>query len=113
MYLQSLVEHKYVIAVPESCDGSYSNASGLLSSPSYPGSYPNNAECIYIISQPEGSFINITVMNIDVTCNDLGSDNLEMRDGMFENSPLMASFCGDGSGVPSFLQTTQNYARIR
>ena len=41
------------------------------------------------------------------------SDYFDLRDGIFEDSPLIGKFCGNGSKVPTFMQTTQNHLRIR
>ena len=47
---------------------------------------------------------------MDIDCQ---SDYIELRDGNSEDSPLMGTFCGNGSNVPDFMQTTQNNFRIR
>ena len=59
--------------------------------------------------------VNLTILLIDIDCQETGtiSDVLEFRDGMFENSPIIARICGTGSNVNSSIQTTQNYMRIR
>ena len=95
------------------CGGTYSNASGVLSSPSYPNAYPEWAECIYLISQPNGTYVNISFLTMDIDCQGTASDFIEMRDGSSQDSPLMGMFCGNGSNVPAFMQTTQNHLRIR
>ena len=97
------------------CVGEYTNASGILTSPSYPKLYPHLADCSYFISQPIGTFVNISFITLDVNCQKThsSSDYIEMRDGNSGVSPLMGRFCGDGSNVPEFMQTTQNHLRIR
>ena len=98
------------------CGGSYSNESGVLSSPSYPNAYPEVADCLYLISQPTGTYVNISFLTMDIDCQGLTtltSDYIEMRDGSSHDSPLMGRFCGNGSNVPTFMQTTQNHLRIR
>jgi len=92
------------------CGGTYSNASGFLSSPSFPNSYPELADCIYLISQPNGTFLNISFITIDIDCQGTPSDYIELRDGNSEESPLMGKFCGNSS---TSLTTTQNHLRIR
>ena len=98
-----------------SCGGNFSNASGTLTSPLHPESYPDRALCTYIISQPEGTYINVSLISMDIKCVDNipTSDFIEVRDGMSEESPLMGRFCGNGSSFPLLMQTTQNYLRIR
>ena len=97
------------------CGGKYSKANGILTSPLHPDPYPGMANCIYLISQPNGTYVNISFLNMDIVCQDLalGSDYIEMWDGISEDSPLMGKFCGNGSDVPTFMQTTQSSLRIR
>ena len=76
------------------------------------------ADCVYLISQPNGTYVNISFLSMDIDCqkvqtsDGLKADYIEMRDGNSEDSPLMARFCGNGSKVPEFMQT-QNHLRIR
>ena len=96
-------------------NGSYSNSGGILISPSYPNAYPPGLDCIYLISQPNGTIVNLTIMFMDIDCQEIGtlSDNFEMRDGMSGESPLMGIICGNRSTVPASIQTTQKYLWIR
>ena len=84
-------------------------------SPSYPNSYPPARDCNYIISQPNGTVVYITVIIMDIICQDLspGSDYIEFRDGMSQDSPLIGRFCGNGKNIPASMQTTQNHLGIR
>ena len=95
------------------CGGNYSNASGVLTSPSYPNAYPELAGCVYLISQPNGTYVKISFITMDIDCQGNPSDYIELRDGNYEQSPLINQFCGNGSNVPDFIQTTQNHLRIR
>ena len=103
------------IALFTNCGGNYTNASGVLTSPSYPNPYPHMADCIYLISQPNGTHVNISFISMDVNCQKTHSshDYIEMRDGNSEDSPVMGRFCGNGSKVPASMQTTQSHLRIR
>ena len=102
-----------------SCGGSFSNSSGILTSPSHPNKYPELADCVYLISQPNGTYVNISFLNMDIDCQEvltsegLTPDYIEMRDGNSKDSPLMGRFCGNGSDVPDFMQTSQNHLKIR
>ena len=98
-----------------SCGGSFLNSSGILTSPSHPNKYPELADCVYLITQPNGTYVNISFLNMDIDCQEMysQSDYIEMRDGNSEDSPLMGRFCGNGSNVPDIIQTTQNHLRIR
>ena len=95
------------------CGGYYSNASGVLASPSHPNPYPDLAGCVYLITQPNGSYVNISFLSMDIDCQGTPSDYIEMRDGNSEDSQLIARLCGNGSNIPNFIQTSQNHLRIR
>ena len=95
------------------CGGPTLNSSGVLYSPLHPNPYPELAECVYLISQPNGTYVNMSFLSMDIDCQGTPSDYIEMRDGNYEDSPLMVKFCGNGSYVPDFMQTTQNHLRIR
>ena len=94
------------------CGGNFTG-SGIITSPSYPNQYPHNADCIFVISQPIGTYIELNILNIDISCLDIGPDYLEIRDGLLENSPLIGIFCGDTETVPGSVDSTQNHMRIR
>ena len=103
------------IALFTDCGGTYINASGILTSPTYPNPYPHLADCIYLISQPVGTYVNISFITMDVNCQESysTSDNIEFRDGNSKDAPVMGRFCGNGRYVPSSMQTTQNHLRMR
>ena len=98
------------------CGGHYSDYRGSLSSPYHPNLYRPNEDCIYLISQPDGTYVNITIIMMDIDCQEMygtESDFIEMRDGISEDSPLMGRFCGNQSHIPTTLQTNQNHLWIR
>ena len=97
------------------CGGEFSNGSGFLVSPLYPNHYPILADCVYLISQPIGSFISIYPLQIDIDCEELGvlSDFIEIRDGKTKTSPLIGKFCGKDPQIPAKLTSSQNHMRIR
>ena len=95
------------------CVGNFSDSTGSLTSPLYNASYPELMDCVYLVSQPNGMFINMSLPNVDISCHGTPSDYVELRDGNTEDSPLMGSFCGNGGNIPNFMQTTQNHLRIR
>ena len=96
------------------CGGNFSNQSGILTSPFYPNAYPT-ADCVYLISQPNGTYVNISFLTMDINCQNYNSasDFLEIRDGESKSSPVVGKLCGNGSNIPAFMTTTQNYMRIR
>ena len=95
------------------CGGNYSNASGVLASPSHPNAHPEIASCVYLISQPNGAYVNISFLSMDVDCKGTQSGYIEMRDGNSEDSPFIAKYCGNSRDFPASMQTTQNHLRIR
>ena len=109
----------------DECGGGYlSTPNGTITSPSYPSNYPNNAECIYIVSQPTGTVILLTFLSMDIKCDcewvnawplsyticDY-DDNLEIRDGPSDDSPFLRRYCG--SAIPASVQSSQNQLWMR
>ena len=92
------------------CGGNFTSDSGLLTSPSFPNNYPLNQDCVFAISQPNNTRINLTVVMFD-TISKCEEDYLEFRDGNSEQSNLMGKFCG--KNMPSQMQSTQNHLWIR
>ena len=89
------------------CDGYFTTTNGTINSPSYPDNYPNNADCIYTISQPTGTAIVLTFMTMDIkshsTCK---FDYLEIRDGISDDSSVLIKLCGNE--IPTPIQSSQN-----
>ena len=112
------------------CGGNFTTKAGVLTSPSYPENYTDNADCTYTISQPNGTIINLTVTDMEVN-NDQDSswgyysyysyyynnddicqtDYLEIRDGGSRDSPLIEYLCGDE--IPAPIVSTQSKVWIR
>ena len=111
---------------------------GILTSPSFPSNYPNEADCIYTISQPTGTIIMLNILSMDIEYADpehydydyyydnypydyqfygglVCEDYLEIRDGSSEQSPLIDGYCGNGRTLtlPIQIQTTQGNAWMR
>ena len=101
--------------IDECGDGGYNSSyGGIITSPSYPNNYPDNADCIYSISQPTGTVILLNFFSMDIgtkwdgTCN---NDYLEIRDGSSAHSPFLKKLCGNE--IPSSIQSSQNQLWIR
>ena len=93
------------------CGGNFTTPNGILTSPDYPGYYPNNADCIYTISQHTGTVIQLNFSSMDIskslTWSDSCNDHLEIRDGPQADSPLLTNkLCGNE--IPAPLQSSQN-----
>ena len=50
----------------EECGGGYYSGNRTITSPNYPGNYPNDSECIYTIYQPVGSIILLNFLDIEI-----------------------------------------------
>ncbi|XP_071826204.1 cubilin-like isoform X2 [Apostichopus japonicus] len=97
------------------CGGSLTAQTGIVTSPGYPAEYFANADCVWTITVPTGRQIavNFTSMNIQSTSGCL-YDSLELRNGGYDSSPLMATLCG--TSLPSQLyvsHSNQLYLRFR
>ena len=97
------------------CGGNFATNRGILTSPSFPYSYPKDQNCTYFISVPAGKFINITFSFLDIRCKreEVGSDFIEIRDGGQENSPRMIKDCSDGNDIPKTMHSTQSFLWIK
>ena len=97
------------------CGGNFIKSNGILTSPSYPDRYPENADCVYIISQPYGTYIDLRIQYIDIEGSGRQGfcdyDYLEIRDGNSGYSELLAKLCGND--VPAPMQSTQNFVWMR
>ena len=92
------------------CGGNFTTPSGLLTSPSYPDKYPENADCEYTISQKNGTYITLIILNMDIkiprdtgTCYD---EYLEIRNGNSDESALLGKLCGNDA--PPIQSTGSN-----
>ena len=115
----------------DKCGGYFSTRNGTITSPSYPGNYPSNADCIYTIAQPTGTVIMLNFLSMDIESHDCdydyydycdpcsydyigtpSGDYLEIRDGPSSDSPLLGEkLCGNE--IPSSIQSSQNKLWIR
>jgi len=84
----------YYMVMDTACGSFYSALSGRFSSPDYPGSYPPNIECIWILQANQGNFISLTLEAMDIEesegCN---RDYLEVREGS-DKGNLIGAYCG-------------------
>ena len=93
------------------CGGNFTAPQGLLTSPSYPDSYPDNLDCIYIISQSTGRVILLSFLHMETEWGRMtGKDFLEIRDGPSESSPLLKELFGFWSNqVPVPIRSSRNH----
>nr|XP_035926099.1 deleted in malignant brain tumors 1 protein isoform X7 [Halichoerus grypus] len=78
------------------CGGFLFNASGAFSSPSYPGYYPNNAECVWEIEVNSGYRINLGFSHLQLeTHRNCNFDYVEISDGSLNSNNLLGKICND------------------
>ena len=90
----------------------YNTPNGALTSPYYPAPYPDGSDCTYTISQANGTYITLTILNFDIE-NNCANDYLEIRDGDWEKSLLIGKFCGNMNQIPKTIQSSHNHLWIR
>ncbi|XP_074141049.1 scavenger receptor cysteine-rich domain-containing protein DMBT1-like isoform X5 [Sminthopsis crassicaudata] len=97
------------VAANFSCGESLFQSSGVISSPNYPGSYPNNANCVWNIQVSNNYRVTIVFEEVQLegACN---YDYIQVYDGPYQTSPLIARICNGGRGT---FTSTSNFMSIR
>ena len=63
-YLSSNLHLKYICyAYYIGCGGTFTNCSGVLTSPSYPGNYGHNEDCVYTVTSPIGGLVTLRTVD--------------------------------------------------
>uniref|UniRef100_A0A3P8SX64 Cubilin n=1 Tax=Amphiprion percula TaxID=161767 RepID=A0A3P8SX64_AMPPE len=86
---------------------------GYITSPNYPQNYPQNIDCIWVITVPNGEAVRLDFEDefyIEHTESCL-YDYLEVRDGASSNSDLISRLCGNTR--PSTQHSTGSSMRLR
>ena len=66
-----------------------------FSSPGYPGCYPNNQDCVWLIEAPSKYvYLYIYKFNLEYGGSSCPHDYLEIHDGNSPSSPLITKSCG-------------------
>ncbi|NXA48350.1 CDCP2 protein, partial [Nothocercus julius] len=88
------------------CGGVLSAPSGNFSSPNFPGLYPYDTECTWLIVVAEGSSVLLTFSHFDLEYHDAcGYDYLQVYNGVTrDHSNLLGTFCGHHP-PPSFTSS--------
>ncbi|KAI4575387.1 hypothetical protein MJG53_011590 [Ovis ammon polii x Ovis aries] len=82
------------------CLNDYTEESGTFTSPNFPRFYPNNLECVYRITVESSRQIALHFTNFsleDAIGSTCVADYVEIRNGGYENSPLLGQYCGSNS----------------
>eukprot|EP00063_Salmo_salar_P085781 XP_014060616.1 PREDICTED: discoidin, CUB and LCCL domain-containing protein 1-like isoform X2 [Salmo salar] len=82
--------------------------SGVLSSKSYPGTYPNNTWCEWKIQVPEGNSLVIRFGDLDVEARDCQSDYVKVLKGGYGGEHVYGTFCGSLKSYPREMHTDSN-----
>ncbi|CAH1273505.1 CSMD1 [Branchiostoma lanceolatum] len=86
------------------CGGDYRYASsGAVLSPNYPGSYGNNKDCYYTITQDSGSGIRLTVRDFYLQSS---GDYLDIRDGPDVSAALIGRYDGSDLSAGDVIEST-------
>ncbi|KAM9066965.1 scavenger receptor cysteine-rich domain-containing protein DMBT1 isoform 29-T29 [Sarcophilus harrisii] len=91
-----------------SCGEFLSQLSGNISSPNYPGNYPNNANCVWNIQVLNNYLVTIVFEEVQLEggCNDY----IQVYDGPYQTSPLISHICNGGRDT---FTSTSNFMSIR
>ncbi|XP_077803916.1 scavenger receptor cysteine-rich domain-containing protein DMBT1 isoform X42 [Macaca mulatta] len=92
-----------------SCGGFLSQPSGDFSSPFYPRNYPNNAKCVWDIEVQNNHRVTVVFRDVQLEggCN---YDYVEVFDGPYHSSPLIARVC---DGARGSFTSSSNFMSIR
>ena len=92
------------------CGGFLYARSGFIRSLYYPGSYSNDAVCVWVISVPIGNIISISVIDLNI---EDGCYNayIDIRDGDSISAPQIARLCGSRKPREA-LTSTSNFLYV-
>ncbi|XP_070288127.1 scavenger receptor cysteine-rich domain-containing protein DMBT1 isoform X2 [Myotis yumanensis] len=96
-------------AAAGACGGFLSRPSGRFSSPSYPGSYPNNARCVWDIEVQNNHRVTVVFRDVQLESN-CNYDYIQVFDGPALSSPLIARVC---HGSRDSFTSSSNFMSIR
>ncbi|XP_053622099.1 cubilin homolog [Plodia interpunctella] len=86
--------------------------SGVIQSPGYPFTYPDNRMCEYVIETSPSKSIQLTFQDFDIEGDRLCQfDAVEVRDGFNTNSTLLGKYCGNR--IPPTLTSSHNIMYVR
>ncbi|KAG7199007.1 hypothetical protein KM043_013159 [Ampulex compressa] len=94
------------------CGGFYSKQNGIVRSPNYPNPYPDDKECVWIITAPNKQKVKLRVEDFELENHSSCSyDYLEIRNGGYESAPLIGKFCG--KDIPTEITSQANQLYIK
>ena len=96
------------------CGGDFTTPHGILTSPSYPDTYPDNSDCIYNISQPYGTSIMLIIHSLNIE--EAASCQYDYLEINYDASGALSDkHCGyySPTSFPQTLQTTSNHVWMK
>lgn len=85
----------HYMTMDTSCGSLYTSISGRFTTPYYPGSYPVNIECIWMLEANEGNSLSLTLESMDLEDSDgCNRDYVEVREES-ERGSLIGVYCGN------------------
>ncbi|XP_030375580.1 cubilin homolog [Scaptodrosophila lebanonensis] len=104
--IESSGSKRLKIDISRTCGGIFNSRFGVIKSPNWPKNYAASQDCIWVMTAPLGSKIELVVRNFTLeTTSDLCTDDyLEIRNGDMALSPLIGRYCGQRipPRIPSF-----------
>ena len=94
LYLVSFDEEYFFFT---DCGGGFiTDTRGQLSSPNYPGNYPESAACDWFITGSNGTRIVILISDIDT---EAGYDGIIIRDGFSGSDAMLLEYSGSATNL--------------
>ncbi|XP_026637115.1 deleted in malignant brain tumors 1 protein [Microtus ochrogaster] len=90
------------------CGGFLAGYSGIISSPLYPGNYPNYARCVWNILVPTNNYVSLHFMDVQLE-GGCSFDYILLFDGPEYNSSLIARVCDGARGT---FTSTRNFMSV-
>ncbi|KAH0506619.1 Deleted in malignant brain tumors 1 protein [Microtus ochrogaster] len=90
------------------CSGFLAGYSGIISSPLYPGNYPNYARCVWNILVPTNNYVSLHFMDVQLE-GGCSFDYILLFDGPEYNSSLIARVCDGARGT---FTSTRNFMSV-
>ncbi|KAG8515901.1 Cubilin, partial [Galemys pyrenaicus] len=89
------------------CGGTLYGDSGSFTSPGYPGTYPNNTHCEWVVIVPTGRLVTINFYFVSIDDpGDCVQNYLILYDGPDANSPPSGPYCGADTNVAPFVASS-------
>ncbi|XP_070555041.1 kremen protein 1-like [Ptychodera flava] len=88
------------------CGGDYTDSSGYIYSPNFPGNYTNEQSCTWTITVDPGHIVKLTTLMLRLQDNDM----VIVKDGIEDHSSTISTFTG--YSLPQPLYSSSNTLRI-